>query len=106
RLGARIARRVLAAVPDPGLGEVEVVGVPVRSAITDLDRAALRAQARKYFGFADDAKVLLVFGGSQGAQSLNRAVSGAADELAAAGISVLHAHGAKNTLQLSRSADA
>lgn len=100
RVGARSAQRVLSAVPDPGLGEVEVVGVPVRAAITSLDRAALRAEARAHFGFAPDARVLLVFGGSQGAQSLNRAVSGAAKDLAAAGISVLHAHGPKNTLDL------
>jgi UDP-N-acetylglucosamine--N-acetylmuramyl-(pentapeptide) pyrophosphoryl-undecaprenol N-acetylglucosamine transferase len=100
RVGARRARRVLAAVPDPGLGRVEVVGVPVRAAITALDRAALRAEARAHFGFADDARVLLVFGGSQGAQSVNRAVAGAARQLAAAGVSVLHAYGAKNTLAL------
>lgn len=100
KVGARVAQRVLSAVPDPGLGPVEVVGVPVREAITSLDRAALRAEARAHFGFADDARVLLVFGGSQGARSLNRAVSGAAEGLAAAGISVLHAHGPKNTLDL------
>ncbi|MDO0976185.1 undecaprenyldiphospho-muramoylpentapeptide beta-N-acetylglucosaminyltransferase [Mycolicibacterium frederiksbergense] len=100
RLGARSAQRVLAATPDPGLGNVEVVGVPVRASITSLDRAALRAQARAAFGFAEDARVLLVFGGSQGAQSINRAVSGAAGALAAKGISVLHAHGPKNTLDL------
>lgn len=100
RLGAHSAQRVLAATPDPGLGAVEVVGVPVRASITSLDRAALRAQARAAFGFAEDARVLLVFGGSQGAQSINRAVSGAAGALAAKGISVLHAHGPKNTLDL------
>ncbi|MGV0744625.1 undecaprenyldiphospho-muramoylpentapeptide beta-N-acetylglucosaminyltransferase [Mycolicibacterium sp. XJ870] len=100
RVGARSARRVLSAVPDPGLRNVEVVGVPVRAAITSLDRKALRAEARAFFGFPEDAKVLLVFGGSQGAQSLNRAVSAAAEPLAAAGISVLHAHGPKNTLDL------
>ena len=100
RVGVRSADRVLSAVPDSGLRRAEVVGVPVRAAITSLDRAALRAEAREYFGFADDAKVLLVFGGSQGAASLNRAVSGAAAELAAAGVSVLHAHGPKNTLEL------
>ena len=100
RLGARSAQRVLSATPDPGLGAVEVVGVPVRASITSLDRAALRAQARAAFGFAEDARVLLVFGGSQGAQSINRAVSGAARALAAKGISVLHAHGPKNTLEL------
>ena len=100
RVGARTARRVLSAVADCGLKHAEVVGVPVRSAITTLDRTALRAHARAEFGFADDATVLLVFGGSQGAQSINRAVSGAAKDLAAAGVSVLHAHGPKNTLDL------
>jgi UDP-N-acetylglucosamine--N-acetylmuramyl-(pentapeptide) pyrophosphoryl-undecaprenol N-acetylglucosamine transferase len=100
RVGARRADRVLSAVPDCGLRRAEVVGVPVRAAITALDRAALRAEARKHFGFAGDARVLLVFGGSQGAVSLNRAVSGAAADLAAAGVSVLHAHGPKNTLEL------
>lgn len=98
RVGARSAERVLSAVPDCGLANAQVVGVPVREAITSLDRAALRAEARRHFGFAADARVLLVFGGSQGAASLNRAVSRAAAELAAAGVSVLHAHGPKNTL--------
>jgi UDP-N-acetylglucosamine--N-acetylmuramyl-(pentapeptide) pyrophosphoryl-undecaprenol N-acetylglucosamine transferase len=100
KVGARVAQRVLSAVPDPGLGRVEVVGVPVRETITSLDRMALRTEARAYFGFDDDARVLLVFGGSQGAQSLNRAVAGAAESLARAGIPVLHAHGPKNTLDL------
>ena len=100
RVGARSARRVLSAVPNPGLRDVEVVGVPVRATITSLDRAALRAEARARFGFSDDARVLLVFGGSQGAQSINRAVAAAAEDLAAAGVSVLHAHGPKNVLDL------
>ncbi len=97
-----VSDRVLAAVDDCGLPGAEVVGMPVRSAITTLDRAALRSSAREHFGFADDAVVLLVFGGSQGAASLNRAVSGAAADLAGRGISVLHAHGPKNTLDLPR----
>jgi len=100
RIGARSAQRVLSAVPDPGLLRAEVVGVPVRAAITSLDRAALRSEARAHFGFPDDARVLLVFGGSQGAASINRAVAAAAGDLAAAGVAVLHAHGAKNTLDL------
>jgi UDP-N-acetylglucosamine--N-acetylmuramyl-(pentapeptide) pyrophosphoryl-undecaprenol N-acetylglucosamine transferase len=80
--------------------------VPVRSSITSLDRAALRAEAREFFGFSQDARVLLVFGGSQGAQSINRAVSGAAEKLASAGISVLHAYGPKNVLDLREPGDA
>ncbi len=91
---------MLAAVDGSGLKSAEVVGMPVRSTITGLDRAALRAQARAHFGFAEDARVLLVFGGSQGAASINRAVSAAAETLAANGIAVLHAHGPKNVLEL------
>jgi UDP-N-acetylglucosamine--N-acetylmuramyl-(pentapeptide) pyrophosphoryl-undecaprenol N-acetylglucosamine transferase len=100
KVGARSAERVLAAVSDSGLSHAEVVGVPVRAAITNLDRMALRAQARAHFGFADDATVLLVFGGSQGAVSINRAVSAAATDLARQKIAVLHAHGPKNILDL------
>jgi UDP-N-acetylglucosamine--N-acetylmuramyl-(pentapeptide) pyrophosphoryl-undecaprenol N-acetylglucosamine transferase len=74
--------------------------MPLRASITGLDRSALRAEARAHFGLAGDARVLLVFGGSQGAVSINRAVSAAAADLAAAGVAVLHAHGPKNTLDL------
>lgn len=104
RVGAHTADRVLSAVPDSGLRRAEVVGVPVRASIAALDRAVLRAEARAHFGFPDDARVLLVFGGSQGAVSLNRAVSGAAADLAAAGVCVLHAHGPQNVLELRRRA--
>jgi UDP-N-acetylglucosamine--N-acetylmuramyl-(pentapeptide) pyrophosphoryl-undecaprenol N-acetylglucosamine transferase len=100
RVGARSADRVLSAVPESGLPRAEVVGIPIRAALAALDRVALRAEARRHFGFADDAKVLLVFGGSQGAVSLNRAVAAAAADLAAAGVAVLHAIGSKNTLDL------
>ncbi|MEU8894286.1 undecaprenyldiphospho-muramoylpentapeptide beta-N-acetylglucosaminyltransferase [Nocardia sp. NPDC048505] len=100
KVGARVAARVLAAVPDSGLSGAEVVGIPVRAAITTLDRAALRAEARAHFGLPAEGPVLLVFGGSQGARTLNEGVSGAARELTAAGISVLHAHGPKNSLSL------
>ncbi|MFI6165784.1 undecaprenyldiphospho-muramoylpentapeptide beta-N-acetylglucosaminyltransferase [Nocardia sp. NPDC051052] len=104
KVGARRAARVLAAVPDSGLAGAQVVGIPVRAAITTLDRAALRAEARAHFGLPAEGPVLLVFGGSQGAVSLNEAVSGAATQLAAAGISVLHAHGPKNTLEVAAGA--
>lgn len=100
RVGARSAQRVLSAVPNSGLPRAEVVGMPLRLAISAMDRITLRAQARDYFGFDHDARVLLVFGGSQGAASINRAVSGAAEQFAAAGISVLHVHGPKNVLDL------
>ncbi|NIL80787.1 undecaprenyldiphospho-muramoylpentapeptide beta-N-acetylglucosaminyltransferase [Rhodococcoides kroppenstedtii] len=111
KVGARVADRVLAAVAKSGVhargrADAEVIGIPVRPTITDLDRAAVRAEARAHFGLPADGPVLLVFGGSQGARSLNEAVSGAAPALAAAGVSVLHAHGPKNTLAVASTAEA
>ncbi|WIY01723.1 undecaprenyldiphospho-muramoylpentapeptide beta-N-acetylglucosaminyltransferase [Amycolatopsis mongoliensis] len=98
KVGARFAKRVAVAVAGTPLPNAEVVGIPLRRSITSLDRAALRAEAREHFGLDPDAPTLLVFGGSQGAQSINAAVSGAAKDLADAGVGVLHAHGPKNTL--------
>jgi UDP-N-acetylglucosamine--N-acetylmuramyl-(pentapeptide) pyrophosphoryl-undecaprenol N-acetylglucosamine transferase len=100
KVGARCAVRVLAAVPGSGLPGAEVIGIPLRQAISSLDRTALRAQARAHFGLDPQAPTLLVTGGSQGARSLNAAVSGAAAELGAAGIGILHAHGRHNTVQV------
>lgn len=100
RLGAVLGAKVLAAVPDSGLKNAEVVGIPVRQSLVELDRAALRGEAREFFGLDPDAPVLLVTGGSQGAASINDAVSGAARTLRDAGIGVLHAYGRKNTVDL------
>ncbi|AGM04886.1 undecaprenyldiphospho-muramoylpentapeptide beta-N-acetylglucosaminyltransferase [Amycolatopsis keratiniphila] len=98
KVGARFAVRVAVAVPGTPLAKAEVIGIPLRRSITSLDRAALRAEAREHFGLDPDAPTLLVFGGSQGAVSINGAVAGAAKEFADAGVGVLHAHGPKNTL--------
>ena len=98
KVGARFADTVLAAVDGSGLEGARVVGIPVRGQITELDRPALRAKARHYFGLNEDAPTLLVFGGSQGAQQLNDAVAGAAGALGDAGIGVLHAYGPKNSI--------
>ncbi|NMO03322.1 undecaprenyldiphospho-muramoylpentapeptide beta-N-acetylglucosaminyltransferase [Gordonia sp. TBRC 11910] len=98
KVGARYADKVLAAVDSSGLPGAQVVGMPVRGSLAQLDRKALRDKARHYFGLDADAPTLLVFGGSQGAARLNDAVVGAAGALGAAGIGVLHAYGPKNTV--------
>jgi len=97
RIGARLAARVAVTVPGTDLRGAEQVGLPLRTAISRLDRRALRAEARAHFGLDADRPTLLVFGGSQGAASLNRAAVAAADALTAAGVQVLHARGPKNT---------
>ena len=97
RVGARLAARVAATAPGTPLHRAEHVGMPLRRAVSSLDRAAVRGEARAEFGLDADRPTLLVVGGSQGAASLNRAAVGAADVLTAAGVQVLHARGPKNT---------
>lgn len=93
KVGARVARRVAVSFPDTPLPKAEYVGLPIRPMISGLDRAAVRAEARAFFGLDPDRPTLLVTGGSQGARRLNQAVSGAAEALARAGVQVLHAQG-------------
>jgi UDP-N-acetylglucosamine--N-acetylmuramyl-(pentapeptide) pyrophosphoryl-undecaprenol N-acetylglucosamine transferase len=73
RVGAALGRT--RAVGGPGSWAAARRGRrgPVRAAITSLDRMALRAEARAHFGSPTTPKVLLVFGGSQGAQRINQA---------------------------------
>jgi UDP-N-acetylglucosamine--N-acetylmuramyl-(pentapeptide) pyrophosphoryl-undecaprenol N-acetylglucosamine transferase len=93
RAGARLARRVAVSFPDTPLPKAEYVGLPLRPMIAGLDRAAMREEARRYFDLDPDRPTLLVTGGSQGARSLNQAVSGASAALAGAGVQVLHVVG-------------
>ena len=92
RLGARLTPWVAAAVEGSGLRSATVVGIPLRRSLTLLDRATAGPQARTALGLAA-GPVLLVTGGSQGARRLNAAVTGAAGELAAAGVQVIHLTG-------------
>lgn len=95
RVGARFTPYVGCAVPDAIAGSRHI-GMPLRRRIAGLDRAALRSVARASFGLDSDRPTLLVFGGSQGARSLNDATVGAVARLTADGIQVLHAAGLKN----------
>ncbi|GAB3682838.1 undecaprenyldiphospho-muramoylpentapeptide beta-N-acetylglucosaminyltransferase [Saccharopolyspora tripterygii] len=100
KVGAKLAARVLSATPDSGLPGAQTIGIPLRESITRLDRWKLRMQARQHFGLHPHAPTVLVFGGSQGAQTLNTAFSGAAQAIGRAGIGVLHAHGPKNSVAI------
>jgi len=96
RIAARFADRVCVSFRGTPLPKGEYVGLPVRAAISELDRSALRATARRGFGLPSTGPVLLVSGGSQGAASINRALDGAMSDLLAAGVSILHVLGPKN----------
>lgn len=93
KLGARFTRHVATSFPDTELRHGHYIGLPIRREISSLDRAALRAEARAFFGLDADRPTLLVTGGSQGARRINHAVSAASRDLAAAGVQVLHAAG-------------
>jgi UDP-N-acetylglucosamine--N-acetylmuramyl-(pentapeptide) pyrophosphoryl-undecaprenol N-acetylglucosamine transferase len=104
RVGARWAARVATTYPGSGLRGAEEVGLPLRSAVSELPpRAAHRDEGRRAFGLDPALPTLLVTGGSQGARRINDAVTGAAATLAAGGVQVLHATGAKNAEDVRRS---
>src|SRR5918999_819113 len=85
RLGARFTDHVAVAHPDTPLPHARYVGIPLRREIAHLDRLSIGDKARGHFGLRSDLPTLLVFGGSQGARSLNRAVAGAALAMCRAG---------------------
>jgi len=97
KAGARVATRVAVSFPDTRLPKAEYVGLPIRRMISMLDRDALRAEAREFFGLEPDLPTLVVTGGSQGARRINESVSAAAEALDAAGVQVLHVVGPNGT---------
>ncbi|GAA4598388.1 undecaprenyldiphospho-muramoylpentapeptide beta-N-acetylglucosaminyltransferase [Planotetraspora phitsanulokensis] len=100
RLGARMTDNVFTGHPDASLPSAEYIGIPLRRDISAMDRLSLGDKARSYFGLESDRPTLLVFGGSQGARSLNQAALESAPYLRRAGIQVLHVIGPKNTVEV------
>jgi UDP-N-acetylglucosamine--N-acetylmuramyl-(pentapeptide) pyrophosphoryl-undecaprenol N-acetylglucosamine transferase len=96
RIGARLTTHVFTSQPDTKLRGAKYLGLPIRRQIADLDRFAVGDKARAHFGLRRDLPVLLVFGGSQGAKSLNQALAGALSAIRDAGVQVLHVTGPKN----------
>lgn len=100
RLGARRAAAVAVTFPDTRLPGAVLTGLPLRPAIAELvlaratDAAGERARAREALGLDPARRTILVTGGSLGAVSINRTVSGAAADLVGSGAQVLHLTGA------------
>jgi UDP-N-acetylglucosamine--N-acetylmuramyl-(pentapeptide) pyrophosphoryl-undecaprenol N-acetylglucosamine transferase len=97
RLSAPFARRVFLSFPIPGRGgaKYRVTGRP----IPPVSRVTLsKEEARKRF-FFDTGPVLLVFGGSQGARSLNEL---AVETFGTAGPAVLHLSGERDFATLAK----
>lgn len=97
RLGARLTRHVYSSFPQSMAG-ASAMALPLRHAIASLERDRMRGSARRAFGLSEQAPVLLVFGGSQGAQRLNQVVADSRAALTEAGVQILHAVGKRNEL--------
>ena len=100
RVAGRLARRRFGAFPTTVGLDAEWVGNPVRAAIANFDRAALRAEALRRYGLAD-RPVVGIFGGSLGAGVLNRI---APDVAAIGGIQIVHLAGEIHAEALAASA--
>jgi UDP-N-acetylglucosamine--N-acetylmuramyl-(pentapeptide) pyrophosphoryl-undecaprenol N-acetylglucosamine transferase len=91
RLAAPFAERVFLSFPVEGKGrpKYKVTGrpIPARS------QPVARSEARRRFGLPANGPVLVVFGGSQGARSLNEL---AVESFGAAGPAVLHLSGERD----------
>jgi len=99
KLGARWARSVAVTFPGTPLRGGIITGLPLRREIAELvrarevDAARVRREAAATLGIDADRRTLLVTGGSLGAQSLNDAMTGALDDVAASDAQVLHLTG-------------
>jgi UDP-N-acetylglucosamine--N-acetylmuramyl-(pentapeptide) pyrophosphoryl-undecaprenol N-acetylglucosamine transferase len=98
RLGARFTRAVGVTFEGTPLPHGEVVGMPLRREIAGLDRAAARDEALAFFGLGAARPVLLVTGGSLGAERLNRTATASAAAVLAAGWQVLHLAGSRSAV--------
>lgn len=97
-LGARSAAAIGVAFEGTPLRNSTVVGMPLRREVVELDRVAMRDKAAAEFGLDPGRRVLLVFGGSLGAQQLNEAMAGSSADVLAAGWQLLHVTGERSDL--------
>ena len=91
-----------AAMPRVLSTDIHATGLPVRSAMEPL----AKAEARVALGLAEDQPVLLLMGGSQGAESINQAVVAALPRLAKAvpGLQFIHLTGSGGGIEPVRQA--
>jgi undecaprenyldiphospho-muramoylpentapeptide beta-N-acetylglucosaminyltransferase len=109
RLGARWARSTAVTFPGTPLRGAVHTGMPLRSEVVALaraaDREALRRTARTELGLDPDTPTLLVTGGSLGAQRINDVLGSCAPDLLGAGFQVLHACGRGKSVPLPEGTD-
>jgi len=105
-LANRVGARFAAAVAETVAGSMKhgmLTGIPLRSSIQNFDRNSLATGARKHFDIPQEAVVVLVFGGSQGAVKLNTVMEQCRQAGTFEGVHVIHAVGMKNELPIESS---
>ena len=82
----------------------EIVGIPLRSAIVELSQAEaskreeIKLRKCKEWGFVPHRPIVLVFGGSQGSQHINKVIAESRDLISRSGLQVIHGVGRENIL--------
>lgn len=95
RVGARFAAAVAETVSG-SLPRAQLIGIPLRTSIENLDRAKSRNDAREFFGIPHDVKAILVFGGSLGSVKLNSVINDCLSNGSLKQFAVIHLVGQKN----------
>jgi len=95
RLGSLLTHYVGVVSRDARLWRSQVVGMPLRLEIEELDRREVRAQALSVFGLEESKPVLLVTGGSTGARRINQTIAAVIPLILGSGWQVLHIAGTK-----------
>jgi undecaprenyldiphospho-muramoylpentapeptide beta-N-acetylglucosaminyltransferase len=98
RIAARFARAAAVAFPGTALPRAVVTGNPVRREVLDVDRSpAGQGAARRQLGMPAGATVIVAFGGSLGARTINRAVVALAERWRDRGdVAVYHVLGTRD----------
>ncbi|MGH9123551.1 MAG: undecaprenyldiphospho-muramoylpentapeptide beta-N-acetylglucosaminyltransferase [Acidimicrobiales bacterium] len=102
RVAARVARAAAVSFPGTGLPREVLTGNPVRPEVLAVDRGPAGVEAaRRELGLPAGDTVVLAFGGSLGARTINLAVRGLADRWRSrSGIAIYHVVGTRDWDQL------
>ena len=106
RLAARWADRSFVSFSGTSGLEGTVVGYPLRGALTNLDRRAVRSSALARYGIDDDRPTVGVVGGSLGARAINLAVTRLAAGWRGGPLQIVHLAGAGQAEQVTVESDA
>ncbi|MFM1826114.1 MAG: UDP-N-acetylglucosamine--N-acetylmuramyl-(pentapeptide) pyrophosphoryl-undecaprenol [Actinomycetota bacterium] len=95
KVGALFAKEVFQMFP-ASIKKGKTIGMPIRQELKDYRKEILKVEAIKFFGLNEKYRTLFVFGGSQGARSINQAIEEVIPLLEGKNVQVIHSLGQKN----------